>query len=276
MKNKTSRALALVFAIIIAITAASAVVTYFALTRHFDHAICHYDLSPVSYAARILPWCAVATAIVCAFAVRRRTSLEGEPSVSTFGTFASLLSGLLMLSSAVFVVIGERTIESRFPQIVWVAAAAAVLGGIYFVASPFVKDGAVITALSFAPALWAASVLLQEYFRAGEPINSPLRDLDLSMYAFLLLYFTESIRFRLKSQSSAIYYFCALSAIAFTGCAALSKLAVSFTDSSFDFNLISYCVGTALVLHIASDIVSVIRMTDAHDIAPKHAAKRGS
>ena len=55
MKNKTSRVLVLVFAIIIAITAAAAICTYFALTGNFDHAIFHYDSSPVSAAARILP-----------------------------------------------------------------------------------------------------------------------------------------------------------------------------------------------------------------------------
>lgn len=275
MKNKTSRVLVLVFAIIIAITAAAAICTYFALTGHFDHAIFHYDSSPVSNAARILPWCAIITALVCSIAIRRDKSLGVELPITAGGTFASVLTGLLMISSAVFaVIINQRDLEMRFPQIVPIAAAAAVLSAVYLIASPFIKNCSVRTAFSFAPAVWAASMLLKEYFRSGEPINSPLRDLDLSMYAFLLLYFTERIRFHLNNQKSAAYYFCAFSAFTFTGAAALPELAVCLTDDSFSFNFASLCVGAALVIFIAIDIITAIKVTGGSSTAPEHAAKQ--
>lgn len=261
MKKKQLRVFALVSIIILVISAVSAVCTYLALTRNFDHEIFHYGNTLAAMLARILPWCAAAIAAIFAIGIRGMFAFDDavEPgAASPLKTFTSVLTSLLMIASAVFTFLGNRTAETRFEGIVWIAAVAAIFSGVYFAVSVLGKSSGALTALAFAPALWAASMLLREYFRAGEPINSPLRDMDLAAYSFILLFFTEKIRFRLKNHTPSIYFFCSLTALTFTVTSALPKLIVYFTDDSFTFNLIDLCLAVCIALFIAVDIVFAI------------------
>lgn len=254
-------------AIIAVLTAASAVFSYLALSTEFDHVLYYFNAGSVNAALGMyLPVAAMVTALVCALLIRRKVSFGALPPANLPTVFASALSGLLLIVSTVFSFLLSDGAE---PSKLSVSAAVfAIIAAVYFLLLPFAEDKLVMIPLSFAPCIWAALKLLEEYFRSGEPINSPIRVVNLTMLAFLLLFFAEEIRFFIDRQSPAIYYFCALSALTFTGAAAFPKLALILADvSGFDFSVLDW------FLYIALFFFVLARMTALPSVSTEYVAE---
>lgn len=255
MKNSAKNVLTVTIAVVIILTVISSVFSYFAMANDFDHEICHFEKGSVNAAvAIIMPIAAALVSACCALFIRKKISLQTSPVIGIPTVFTSVLVGLLMLVSAVFTVIGD----GELPKLSIGASIAAVFSCVYFLLLPFTEGKTFMTFFSFAPATWAAMKLLEEYFRTGEPINSPIRSINLTMFAFLLLFFSEEIRFRIGRQFAGVYYFCALSALAFTGVAVFPKLAIILTGTAgFDFDFIDWCLGAVVFLFIIARLSSL-------------------
>lgn len=255
MKKSTKIFLTVTVAAVLIITVLSAVFSYVAMTKHFDHELFYFNAgSAFGSLAIYLPVTASALAVICGIVIRKKIKFAEAPAANIPTVFTSVLMGLLMIASAVFTITGGAEL-SRISMGVIITG---IIGGIYFLLFPFMGDKPYVLFLSFVPAIWAALKLLEEYFREGEPINSPIRTINLTMLAFVLLFFAEEIRFGIDRQIPGTYYFCTLSAVAFTGSAVLPKLAIILTDNSlFEFSFIEWCLGAAIFLFLLARLSAV-------------------
>lgn len=265
--KKVRNILTVSIAIIAVLTVASAVFSFLALSTEFDHVLYYFNAGSVNAALGMyLPIAALAAAAVCALLIRKKASFNAMPPANLPTVFASVLSGLLLIVSTVFSVLFSDMAESSKLSVA--ASVFAIIAAVYFMLLPFAEKKPFMAFLSFAPCIWAALKLLEEYFRSGEPINSPIRVVNLTMLAFLLLFFAEEIRFFIDRQSPAIYYFSALSALAFTGAAVFPKLAIILADiPGFDFSVLDWFLYAALFFFILA------RMTALPSISVEYTAK---
>lgn len=255
MKKPTRILLTVIVAAVLVITAVSSVFGYIAMTEDFDHQLCYFNAGSVYGSLYILlPIIASAISVICGIMLRKKVSFIKAPSANIPTVFTSVLTGLLMFASAII----TYTNSSELSKISTAAVIFAIVAGIYFVLLPFMGEKPFMAFLSFAPALWATFKLLEEYFRQGEPLNSPIKTVSLTMFAFLLLFFAEEIRFGFDRQIPGTYYFCILSAVAFTGNAVLPKLAIILTgDSIFEFFIIDWCLGAAVLLFLLARLSAI-------------------
>lgn len=261
MKKSFKSIMLIMITAVFAVTAISSVCAYFAMTNEFDHNIFHFAKdSKLAFAATYLPMVTPFIAAACMILLNKSRSFKSAPSTTGIPmTFSSTFVGVMLIISAF---IGRAPTESFNASVksvdlsAWVTV-TAIISGVYFLLIPFVKKS-FMTLLAFSPVLWAAFSLLEEYFRAGEPINSPVRTANLAMFSFLLLFFAEDIRFGLKNQIVGLYYFCLLSAITFTGAATLPKIAIIIIDNSkFKFDIINWCLCTAMLLFLLSRLATL-------------------
>ena len=255
MKKSCKTVLTAAIAVIIILTAVSAAFSYLALVNDYDHDIRHFDKGSVSAAIGMyLPIAASIIALACSLFIRKKLSFSKAPESGAATVFTSVLTGLLMIAFAALTVAGGGEIS----KITYGVIITAALSGIYFLLLPFLSGRTFMAYLAFAPALWSALKLLEEYFRDGDPINSPVRIVNLTMFAFLLLFFSEEVRFGIGRQLVGSYYFCALSAVAFTGAAVFPKLAVILTGAEgFDFVFMDWCLCAAVFLFILARLASL-------------------
>lgn len=248
MKKTTGITLVIFIAAVLAITVVSSVMGYIAMTTEFDHKLFYFNAdSLLGKLYIILPIASSLLSLVCGIMLRKKVSFTNIPAANVPTTFASVLTGLLILASAVFTVISG----SELSKISTAAVVFSFISAVYFIVLPFANGKSFMALFSFSPAIWAALKLLEEYFREGEPINSPIKIVNLTMFAFLLLFFAEEIRFGIGRQIPGVYYFCILSAIAFTGNAVLPKLAIILTDNSlFEFSVIDWCLCAAVFMFL--------------------------
>ena len=252
VKNTLIAAIALTFII----TIVSSVFSYIAMSQDFDHSLGYFATGSVNAAiAMYLPMTVPVIALVACFIIRKKAYFHGSPSTSGIPTvFASVLTGLLMLPCAYFTIPEGDELSKLQIGII----ASAVISAVYFILLPFFGKKSFMLFLSFAPALWAAFKLLDEYFRVGAPINSPIRTINLTMFALLLVFFAEEIRFGIGKQSVGGYYFFILSAIVFTGCATFPKLIMIFTDNTdFRFSFIEWGLCAAIFLFLLARLAAL-------------------
>jgi len=264
MKKSVRNTLTVTAVIIILLTVISAVFAYIAMANDFNHDIFHYNRNSINaFVGTYLPLVAAVVALECAFIIRKKVSFKSVPEINIPMMFASVLTGLTMLVSVFF---GERANSSEIitwsgntttPAISKWVGVVAVICAVYFLLLPFVKKS-FMTALSLSPAIWAALKLLEEYFREGEPINSPIRTANLAMFSLLLLFFAEDVRFGINGQIASVYYFCTFTAIAFTGTAVIPKLIIILSgNEAFRFNLVDWCLYAALFLFLLARLSSL-------------------
>ena len=253
----------IMIAVIFAITVISSVCSYIAMANEFDHNIFHFKKGSVCAAiAMYLPILSSVVALAGMFILRKKMSFHSVPSTTGIPmTFSSTFVGVMLIVSAFLGKAPSDYVSQNQPIAVfnlstWVTI-TAIISGVYFLLIPFVKKS-FMTLMAFSPVLWAAFSLLEEYFRAGEPINSPIRTINLTMFSFLLLFFAEDIRFGLGNQIVGTYYFCLLSAISFTGTAVLPKIAIIIVDNSkFKFDIISWCLCAAILLFLLARLTTL-------------------
>ncbi len=265
------------------ITVLSAIFSYIAMTDYFDSDIGHFSRNSVIPALGMyLPFVVSAVSIVCAILIRKKAVFKDKPQANIPVIFSSVLTGLLIAAASVLgtsstpdVITG---ISYQLPTSSALSKAVTVAGiitALYFILYPFIKNKAYMILLSFAPPIWAALRLLEEYFETGAPINSPLRTSSLSMFAFILLFLAEEIRFAIDRESVGVYYFCTLNAIAFTGNAVFPRLAVIMAGkNTFDFSFLECAVGIALFLFLLSRLLATPHtIGDSETIAETQASK---
>ncbi len=267
MKKTANIILTVTIAAVILMTVVSSIFSYIAMTGEFDHDIGHFKVGSVSAGiAMYLPIAAAAVSLVGGLLIRKKITFDGIPDTNIPTVFTSVLAGLLLIASAVFTVI-EATELSRITIGVIVTA---VIGGLYLILLPFMHKKPFMIFLSFVPPVWAALKLLEEYFSDGGPINSPIRTINLTMLAFLLLFFAEEIRFRIDCQIPCTYYFLTLSALAFTGNAVFPKLAIILTGNTvFDFSFIDCAVGVAMFMFLLARLSALPSVTEEPSKATK-------
>jgi len=242
-------------AAVIAVTLAASIFVYLAFIGDFDHKLFYFNKGSVNAVlGTVLPFIGALIAVVTGFILRKKASFTDSPSANLPTIFASIVTGILVIASAFVpggVASGLTTVKPAVFMIL------SVLAGGYFIALPFIRPcietpkGSFMTSLSFAPALFAAMMLLEEYFRLGEALNSPIRIANLTMYSLLLLYFAEDIRFAIGKASPALYYLISLSALSFTGAASIPKLIVILGGAEgFSFNFMEWCVGAAMFMFV--------------------------
>ena len=266
MKKSVRNILLATISLTFLITILSAVFATASMINNFDHAIGHFDAdSVVAKLAMYLPLAAPVVAAVCGILIRKEFSLRTPYTSDAISIFVHFLLGLLMISAGVLALM-DLIPQMTDPYIITTvsktavgAAITAVISGICFIVTPILKDRPWVPLLSIVPAIWAALSLIEEYFREGGPINSPIRTINLAMFAFLLLFFTEEIRFAINRQLTGAYYFCLLSAIAFTGAATFPKLIIIITgnNSVFEFDLITWCVGAAAFIFLLAKLAAL-------------------
>ena len=269
MKRSTKILLTATVAAVLIITVLSAIFSYIAMTTDFDHELFYFNAgSTLGALTMYLPIVAPALAIICGIALSKKIRFTESPAANIPTVFTSVLMGLLMIAASVFTLTGGAELSRISMGVIL----TGIVSGIYFLLFPFVGNRSFMIYLSFVPTIWAALKLLEEYFREGEPINSPIRTINLTMLAFLLLFFAEEIRFGIDRQIPGTYYFCILSAVAFTGSAALPKLAIILTDNSlFEFSFIEWCLGAAMFLFLLARLSAVPAvLTDSEE---SHAAE---
>ncbi len=264
VKNTLIAAIALT----VIITVIASVFSYIAMTQNFDHALGYFNIGSASAATALyLPLAVPVIAVIACIILRKKVSFTGSPVAGIPTIFASVLTGLLMLATVFFTSSGEGELTKLSVGII----ITSIIGAIYFILLPFFGNKQFMLFLSFAPALWAAFRLLEEYFRVGAPINSPIRTINLTMFAFLLLFFAEEIRFGIGKQSVGGYYFFILSAIASTGCATFPKLIIIFTNNSdFNFSFIEWCLGAAIFMFLLARLASlpeIIKYNSVSDVS---------
>lgn len=258
---------------VLAVTVASSVFGYIAMTNQFDHILYYFDANSVlGKLYIILPIIGAAASLALVPLMRKKVSVTDAPSANVPVLFCSVLSGLLMIVSSYFTLIGfesmpaAATISNYFSyngvqplsKVSLFAAIFGIIGGIYLILFPFLGKKPFMSLASAAPMVWAALKLLEENFREGDPMNSPIRTVNLTMFAFILLFFAEEIRFYVGRQIPGTYYFVTLSAIAFTGNAVIPKLIIILTDnSSFDFSSITWWLGAALLLFFIARLSAI-------------------
>jgi len=244
MKKSTGTLLTIFVSAVLVLTIASSVIGYFAMTAGFDHKLFYFNIDSILGPLYIiLPVAACLISLVCGIMLRKKVSFTDIPSSNIPTTFTSTLTGLLMIASAVLTLISGNELS----RLSVAAVVFAFVSAVYFIALPFANGKPFMALLSFSPVGWAAFKLLEEYFRDGEPINSPIKTVNLTMFSFLLLFFAEEIRFGIDRQIPGSYYFCILSAVTFTGNAVFPKLAIILTDNSlFEFSVIDWCLYAAL------------------------------
>lgn len=264
-------------AAVLGITVIGAVFGFFAYTRDFDYSLFYFNKGSVSaLLTTALPFAAAAVSVALSFILRGKASFADAPGESIPLYFASIVTGCLIISSA-FIPggVGEALVTVDRGLFVTVS----LLTGIYFILSPFpaltpgFKDplSIVMTVLSFSPSLFVGLMLVEEYFRTGEPLNSPIRTANLAMYALLLLYFAEDIRFAIGKARPASYYFCLLTAFAFTGAATLPKLVLILTGAEgFSFVPMEWFICAAILMFMLSRLYALPRI-----IAPSSPADTG-
>ncbi|MBE6709312.1 MAG: hypothetical protein E7578_08750 [Ruminococcaceae bacterium] len=237
------------------ITIIASVFSYIAMTQSFDHTLGYFDVGSVAAATALyLPLAVPVIAVIACIIIRKKVSFKDSPAAGIPTVFTSVLTGLLMIAGAYFTFSGEGALTKLDIGII----ITAVISAVYFILLPFFGSKSFMLFLSFAPALWAAFRLLDEYFRVGAPINSPIRTINLTMFAFLLLFFAEEIRFGIDKQSVGGYYFFILSAIAFTGCATFPKLIIIFTNNAdFNFGFIEWCLGAAVFMFLLARLAAL-------------------
>ncbi len=272
--NGARRVLLFAFIIIMALTAVSAVCGYFALSGNFDHKLFYYNESTVSCLTKWLPWVGFALAVITAIVLRVCTKATCEPKNGIPTLFTSIFAGVLMAVSAVFTFTDKELAADpklairmstvlTFPNFV---ALFGILAAAYFILTVFTKNKRLLASFSFFPALWAAAELLMTYFRSGEPINSDVRVLSLTTYAFLLLFFAEETRFYLDRQLTGIYYLCLYSALIFSGVCSIPRLAIILTGvRGFDFSFIDSALLFALFLLTLSRLADVKVTSEKED-----------
>lgn len=255
MKRSIKNQLTAAVAAVLAITVVSAILGYIAMTKDFDHTLFYFNRDSIfGSLSMVLPVIASLIAVICGILIRKKVEFTDVPSANISTIFTSVLMGLLMIAHAVLSLMGDAQLSRISTGVV----ITGIISGVYFVLFPFINGKSFMIFLSFAPTFWAALKLLEEYFREGEPINSPIRTVNLTMFAFVLLFFAEEIRFVIDRQIPGTYYFCILSAVAFTGSAVLPKLAVIITDNSlFKFSFIEWCLGAAIFLFLLARLSAV-------------------
>lgn len=264
MKKSVKNTLVASVALVILITVLSSVFSYISMTEYFDHDIGHYkNDTPITAAAMYLPFAATIISVVCAILIRKKVSFAKEPEINIPTVFSSLLTGLLLVAVSVFTVT-DGDVLSRLS---FAAVIAGLISAVYFILFPFLNGKSFMMFLSFIPPVWAALKLLEEYFRVGSPINSPIRTVNLTMLAFILLFLAEEIRFYIGTHSVGIYYFCILNAIVFTGNAIIPKLAVIISgNNEFGFSFIGCCLGFGMFLFLLSRLLAApSALTDSND-----------
>lgn len=263
MKASTKKILITAIVAVLIITVVSAVCSFIAMTKEFDHDLFYFKRGSTTAAlAMYLPVAAAVLSLVCGLLVGRQIKFTDAPAANVPTVFASVLSGLLVIVSSVFAFMGAEPLAG-------ISLGAAVTGfvcGAYLIILPFMGNKPFMSLLSFAPVVWTALKLLEEYFREGEAINSQIRTINLTMLAFLLLFFAEDVRFGINRQIPGAYYFCILSATAFTGSAVLPKLAVILTDNTrFGFSVIEWCMGAALFMFLLARLSALPAVTADRD-----------
>lgn len=260
MKKTANNILTVFIAAVILMTVVSAVFSYIAMANEFDHDIGHFNTGSVSAGiAMYLPIAAAAVSLIGGLLIRKRIAFDEVPPANIPTVFSSVLAGLLLIASAIFAVI-EAVEPSR---ITMGAIVVALISGVYFLLLPFMQKKTFMIFLSFAPPVWAALKLLEEYFSDGGPINSPIRTINLTMLAFLLLFFAEEIRFVIDCQIPSTYYFLTLSALAFTGNAVFPKLVIILTgNTAFEFSFIDCAVGVAMFMFLLARLSALPSITE--------------
>lgn len=255
MKKTVRNTLFAAIAFTFIITVLSAVLGFIAMTTDYDASLGYFAIGSVPAAISLyLPLSVPVVVAIVAVFIRKEFSI-GMPERGISSLFTSVLTGLLMISSGVFSWINGTAFSKLAAGII----IFAILGGVVFAASGFIKDKIISNLLMVVPAIWAALHLVEEYFREGLPINSPLRTASLAMFAFLLLFFTEELRFGINRQLTGAYYFCILSAIAFTGSTAIPRFFIILAgkNNMFGFDLISCCLYVALFFFLVVRLVSL-------------------
>lgn len=271
MQTNVRKAITISSILTLVITAIASVCNYFAMAYSFDHELGYFDLGSITAAFAVyLPLLVPVIGIVCAVSIRKKASFHSAPAVGIPTVFTSILVGLLMVASAFFAFSAEGPLTNLEIGVV----VFSLISAVYFFAIPFCQGKPSMIFLSFAPAIWAALRLLEEYFREGGPINSPIRTVNLSMIAFLLLFFAEEIRFGIGNQITGPYLFCLFSAIAFTGNAVFPKIAIIFTKSNnyFSFSFMEWCLAAAIFLFLVARLITAPASLGEY-IAPKKKSK---
>ncbi len=256
MKESVRNTLFAAIVLAFIITVISSILGYIAMTNDFDSTLGYFEIGSMPAAMYLyLPLAVPVIALVCAFVIRKEFSIGAPASSGVFNIFTSVLTGLLMIGSGVLTCISGVALSKPAIGIV----VSAFISGVCFIITPFLKNRPTTYLLALFPALWAAMNLIEEYFRDGAPINSPIRTVNLAMFAFLLLFFTEELRFGISKQLTGTYYFCILCGIAFTGSATLPKLAIIIMGKNdvFNFDLISWCLCAALFLFLLARLASL-------------------
>jgi len=113
--------------------------------------------------------------------------------------------------------------------------------------------------LSFSPVGWAAFKLLEEYFRDGEPINSPIKTVDILTYAFTAVFFLYEIRLSLGREKWKAYIIFGFIAATLCAYSSIPTLITYFVTGKVISNSI---YETVLTLTICLFIVMKLLLTD--------------
>lgn len=256
MKKNVKYALVCTMVYTFLIMVICAVLSFTALSKEFDHSLGYFMADSTAAAVSMyLPLSIPVVAFACGWYIRKEFSISAPETSGISVIFTSVLTGVLMIASGVFRIINSTTLENLAKGII----VAALISGICFIAIPFIKNKAIGTLLFFPPAVWAALSLIEEYFRDGSPINSPLKTVNLTMFAFILLLFTEELRFSVGRQLTGSYYFTILCAAAFTGIATLPKITIiAFKNNdTFNFDTITWCLCGAIFLFVLARLATL-------------------
>lgn len=260
MKKSLKLTMTILCAAVFLCAALCAVLYSIAARTSLDTAILHFNDSPVVTAMIVMFAVTSVLCVTAGFAMFRKVSVTAIPDNTFFISFATTFAGLLMICSGVMTAIkyGLSILlsENLLPLAIVVLS---VISGVYFILFRFNEKTLTVRMwLSFAPVLWALCLVMQIYFDTERTINDPIKSLMLLLCGAHLVFLCEDIRFYLKNQNAAIYYFISLAA-SFTSIAvAIPNLILTYMKTpTFDFSVIETVVFIALGMFALARLASL-------------------
>jgi hypothetical protein len=220
--------------------------------------------------------CVLICALFCAssyFIFKKNGGPANLPQAGRVITFTAVLSGLLLLFSALFS--AYYYFKGFYTGITPLRAAAyiaAVPASFYFIITAMSRSPKrnITVLLGISTIIWAALYLMCIYFDMTSPLNSPIRILNQLSLITIMLYFTFEVRYLLGIPRPKLYFPTALLAVLFISISSGSDIILMFTSvRTSSQETVFRITEAAVMLYIASRAGSIAFKAKAEPAAIK-------